>query len=706
MGDVPVHDGLAIWNTSGTFGAGVVSESMGYAMILAALYDDKPTFDRLSATVQAGIAYSQKNGNVTGLFPWYWTQKGSATAFSYADINSASDADIDIALAYVYADSAVKVYGWSNSSPTYETTAANYIAAIRNHDFSTTDTDANNHVLADGYMQAKSTFSSQNWHPDYSDIRAYQLFQSYDNTPLFWKTAITIAMGCWKAVFNFGTDDKRTAEDANTGPIHPAISWVKLSNATYQSLQASDDYQKVMANRGGTDPQLYTSDSQRLPIRLLNYINAKINSGDADMFGVANANLTALGTSYTNANHMYLVDKENIKSPWSQNPNSSGWIQNFTAAGLFAYASNTALTYNNRQSVSDSLNVKFGSDGINGVISSDLTNQDGFNASLTLWGLTVSKAGETPLQSYILSLPAASSRTAAHDFNADGYSDLLSHDAVGNWAVWLMNGANILSSSGFGPLPSNWRVVGQRDFNGNSASDLLWRDVTTGATSLWFMKGTEVTASAAIGTVPPAWSVVGTGDFDGDGLGDVLWQDTSGSLAIWLMNGASVTSSVGLGTVPMTWSVVATGDFNGDGKADLLWRDTSGDTAIWFMNGTTILSQATAGNVPAAWSIVGIGDFNGDGKADLLWRDTSGDTAIWLMNGAQVSSSVGIGNIPSVFSIALTGDFDGDGKSDLLWQNSANGAFSIWFMNGTQVTSSVLVGTVSPTWTVQSAAAE
>src|SRR5271168_4288350 len=65
MGQQPVMDGLGIWNASGTFGAGIVSESMGYAMMLAALYNDQPTFDRLSKTVQAGI-------NSTGLFPWYW----------------------------------------------------------------------------------------------------------------------------------------------------------------------------------------------------------------------------------------------------------------------------------------------------------------------------------------------------------------------------------------------------------------------------------------------------------------------------------------------------------------------------------------------------------------------------------------------------------------------------------------------------------
>src|SRR4051812_15472438 len=80
MGNQTVPTGLAIWNKSGTHGPGVVSETMGYAMILAALYDDRATFDRLSATVQAGIkvgdAARMKSGRrATGFFPWIWIRK-------------------------------------------------------------------------------------------------------------------------------------------------------------------------------------------------------------------------------------------------------------------------------------------------------------------------------------------------------------------------------------------------------------------------------------------------------------------------------------------------------------------------------------------------------------------------------------------------------------------------------------------------------
>jgi len=48
-------------------------------------------------------------------------------------------------------------------------------------------------------------------------------------------------------------------------------------------LEANSDYQQVKAKRGGDDDQYYTADSQRLPIRLLNYINAVKINGNADV---------------------------------------------------------------------------------------------------------------------------------------------------------------------------------------------------------------------------------------------------------------------------------------------------------------------------------------------------------------------------------------------------------------------------------------
>ena len=153
----------------------------------------------------------------------------------------------------------------------------------------------------------------------------------------------------------------------------------------------------------------------------------------------------------------------------------------------------------------------------------------------------------------------ASLKTATHDFNGDGMSDVLWHDTSGNVAIWEMNGTSILNL-----------------------------------------------ATSFVGQVPTAWSIVGTGDFNGDGKSDVLWHDTSGNFAIWEMNGTSIlnlaTSFVA--NVPTAWSIVGSGDFNGDGKSDIVWYN-SGNVAILEMNGTTILNQATSsvGQAPTVWSI-------------------------------------------------------------------------------------------------------
>jgi hypothetical protein len=292
----------------------------------------------------------------------------------------------------------------------------------------------------------------------------------------------------------------------------------------------------------------------------------------------------------------------------------------------------------------------------------------------------------------------------SHDFNGDGYSDIAWRDVSGNTAVWLMNGAQAMSSGGFGAVPTTWSIVGQRDFDGDGKADLLWRD-SSGNTAIWFMNGATVSSTGSLGVISTVWSVDSTADFNGDGKGDLLWRDTSGNVAIWLMNGAAVTSSAGLGNVSTTWTIIATADFNGDGKADILWSDSSGNTAIWFMNGTQVASSAGVGNIATNWSVVGTGDFNGDGKMDLFWRDTSGNTSLWLMNGAQVASTTGFGAVPMVWSVVATGDYNGDGVSDLLWRDTS-GNTSIWFMAGGQVSSSAGVGNIPTTWTVQSVNAE
>jgi hypothetical protein len=300
--------------------------------------------------------------------------------------------------------------------------------------------------------------------------------------------------------------------------------------------------------------------------------------------------------------------------------------------------------------------------------------------------------------------PQSPLAVASHDFNGDSFSDIAWRQNGGATAAWLMKGAQVLQAGGFGPVPTNWSIVGQRDFNGDGKFDWLWRDANSGTVAIWLLNGLAAPQIGSPGAWPSNWTIVGTGDFNGDGKGDILWRDsTTGTVAIWLMNGFQILQVGTIGAVQSNWTIVGTGDFNADGISDIVWRDSNtGTVALWLLNGFQVVKMSVIGAVPNNWTIAGTGDFNGDGFTDILWRDNNtGTVAMWLMNAAQqVGQSGLVGGLPSNWSIAVTGDFNGDRKSDILWRD-ATGNVAVWFMNGLQVSSSAGLGAVGTDWTIQ-----
>ena len=290
--------------------------------------------------------------------------------------------------------------------------------------------------------------------------------------------------------------------------------------------------------------------------------------------------------------------------------------------------------------------------------------------------------------------------SATHDFNGDGFSDVLWLDTTHDVGMWLMNGATILKGVVFNSVPAQWSVVGQRDFNGDGFADILWRD-NVGNVGMWLMNGTTIVQAGSFSSIPTQWSVAGTGDFNGDGKADILWIDTSNNLGIWFMNGTTITRTAVVGQLPANWIVVGS-----DMKGDVFLRNTAtGDVGIWVMNGAQVAQSVDLGPVSLNWTVAGIGDFDSNGSTDLLWRDTAGDVAIWLMNGTTIASSTVLNNLPLSWTIGQTGDYNGDGKSDILWVDNT-GNVGIWFMNATSVASVSFYGNLGTNWSVQSLGAD
>ena len=127
-------------------GNDTVSEGISYGMLFAVYMNDKATFDAL-------WKYEQKHLNTThGLMHWHINSSGTA-----AGMNSATDADEDMAFALVMAD---KQWGG------YTTTAINMLNTVAMYDFGT-----------DGTIKGGDFYVAVN--PSYIAPAFYRVFAAY-----------------------------------------------------------------------------------------------------------------------------------------------------------------------------------------------------------------------------------------------------------------------------------------------------------------------------------------------------------------------------------------------------------------------------------------------------------------------------------------------------------------------------------------------
>jgi hypothetical protein len=247
------------------------------------------------------------------------------------------------------------------------------------------------------------------------------------------------------------------------------------------------------------------------------------------------------------------------------------------------------------------------------------------------------------------------------------------------------------------------RRASKGDLDGDGATDLLLRNVSTAQHLAWLMNGATRVGPAAGVTPTPAsldWHVAGIDDFDGDRRNDlVLWNSVTGAVEFWLMDGLTrLGPPVPIGNAPAldpSWRLSATADFDADGRPDLVWRNfTTQQIEIWTMNGTAragvivpVPSQAADFN----WEIVGAIDVDLDRATDFLWYNwSSGRTVIWFMD-ASVQRITGRFTVPPAagdanWKVLAVGDFGAGANGqaatqDLVWRNATSGRFVVWHLD-------------------------
>jgi len=158
------------------------------------------------------------------------------------------------------------------------------------------------------------------------------------------------------------------------------------------------------------------------------------------------------------------------------------------------------------------------------------------------------------------------------DFDGDGYADILWQRVdTGQIVIWFIEGTVRVDGGVAGSVdPNVWEIAGVGDFDGlastpTSTADILWRR-DNGQVVIWLMDGTLRIGQGSPGTVGQVWQVAGVGDLDGDSLSDILWRNQSpaGQVFVWFIEGTARVDHGSLGGVSQVWQIVETADFDGE----------------------------------------------------------------------------------------------------------------------------------------------
>lgn len=93
------------------------------------------------------------------------------------------------------------------------------------------------------------------------------------------------------------------------------------------------------------------------------------------------------------------------------------------------------------------------------------------------------------------------------------------------------------------------------DFNNDGKSDVAWRNVNDGRVAVWVMDGATIVSGTVSASIDSSWRVDDAADFTGDGKADLLWRNTDGRMALWAMDGGALADASFLYAAPTTWAV-------------------------------------------------------------------------------------------------------------------------------------------------------
>ncbi|HVP30623.1 MAG TPA: VCBS repeat-containing protein [Myxococcota bacterium] len=298
--------------------------------------------------------------------------------------------------------------------------------------------------------------------------------------------------------------------------------------------------------------------------------------------------------------------------------------------------------------------------------------------------------------------PPTAAAIPAFDLDGNGASDLVLR-TVSSGAIFARTlTSSTLRSVTSTPASQGTKLVDVGDYDGDGIVDLLWRKTTSG--ELVICRGNRSAADdcRSVATLDPQYVVTAVGDVNGDGKRDVVIEGNGLPTLLCLGFGPYVSSCGSLGLGLPTWRVHAGGDADGDGKDDLLVELVSSSVFLTCkVSGTTIAICFGALDLDEATRVRALPDLNGDHRADLLVRVPKlGLTMLCPRDATGAPACVVFSGPPSSWTFLGAGDYDGDGRPDLVWRDPASGQVRVDLLSGTAAKGAPVLISVSTSYDV------